>query len=430
MNAETSNDTTAAATARTAARPIRLGCIGVSGYPSQLIRQLDRHIPLDRARLAAVDDSLSSPSDETAEILQRHAAASVAGVDKLVERDDLDALIVGTSIDSHRPFTEMALERGLHVHCEKPVAAAVQDAYAMIEARDRARRTVLIGFQDTYGDSAQWAKRKILEGAIGRVRRVRLRACWPRPDRYYQRNAWAGRIEREGRWVLDSPAHNALSHQINLALYVTGPTAGESNRATALEAELYRAREIENYDTCAFRAETEAGCDLLVLLTHACAGTVHPVIEYEGEKGLIRRRHPNYFELERDGQVVESQKDGEKGTHGAMFENLLDCIEGLAERPRCAIENGLEVTRLVNAGSEATPVHRVPEEAVRRVARDADVEDDELETVSAIDGIEPLFERCFERFALPSELGDVDWARSPGKIDMRGYDRFNGPAES
>jgi len=402
--------------------PINIGVIGTTGYPAALINSLDRLISADVARIAAVDDSLSQPQPVTQRILDRYGAARVKGVDALLDYPDLDVLIVATSIDSHLPFTKAGLERGLAVHCEKPVTATVDEAIEMIAARDAAGRPVQVGFQDTYSASVQWAKRKLVDGAIGKIRRVRLQARWPRTDNYYGRNNWAGALKRDGNWVLDSPANNALAHQINLALYLTGTDPDASNVATALEAELYRARDITNYDTCAIRCHTAAECDVLILLTHACGDSMHPVIEFIGETGTLRRKHPHHCQIEVDGRITESMGDGPRGAHGPMFDNLIDRVAGSADRSKCEIENAYEVTRVVNGASQCARVHPIDEQHLHTDAPHEDAND----LVRVIDGIEKVFDQCFERFCLPSELGDLAWASQPGRIDLVGYDHFTG----
>jgi len=401
--------------------PLSIGCIGAGGYARAQLTQFSRHIPPQRARLVG---ATVSGNESLGDIpgLDAHGAKPIGSVDELLAMD-LDGVIVPTSIDSHLPLSRAAMEAGAHVLCEKPVTATIEDALEMIRIRDRTDKVVAIGYQDTYSPSVQWAKRQILDGRIGAVQQVRLWATWPRTDSYYRRNDWVGRVQRDGRWVLDSPANNALSHQINLALYLTGPEAETSNRATAIEAELYRARDLENFDTCAYRLDTAAGCPLLVLLTHACEQANHPVIEYIGERGTLRRTHPRTCELLIDGEVVDQCEDDEAGAHGPMLTNWLDAIEGRVGRPHCAIENGMEVTRVNNAASEATPVHAIDKQYLQRAPIKPDAPDDLCTTIR---GIESVFQRCFERMALPGELGDVPWAQPPGSLDMTDYTRFGG----
>jgi hypothetical protein len=114
-----------------------------------------------------------------------------------------------------------------------------------------------------------------------------LWACWPRGDQYYGRNDWAGAIQRDGLWTMDSPASNALAHFINVALFFAGPTPETSATPVAVEAELYRARRIENYDTCSLRLHLPGGVPLLVIFTHACQQGTHPVLTIHGAKGRV-----------------------------------------------------------------------------------------------------------------------------------------------
>ncbi len=403
-------------------RPLNIGSIGVGGYAAGLIRGLDRLIDRERARLAVVDVAMSRPDEPIKRIIDEHGTAMVKGVDALLDFDGLDAVLIATSIDSHLPLTQAALERGLHVHCEKPITATIQDARRMIAARDAADRVVHVGFQDTYSPSVQWAKRQLLNGAIGSVNRVVVHALWPRPDSYYNRNQWAGRLRRDGRWVLDSPANNALIHQLNMALYLTGEGSDASNRVTHVEAELYRARPIENYDTCAMRCRTAAGPELLILLSHAAATMSDARIDFLGESGELHRLHPDTCRIERDGQTVDQCDDGDRGSRGSMFDNLLDHIAGTVARSRCEIENAIEPTRLVNAASQAAVVHPIGREHID-LASGQEGEDD---YIYAIRDINAVFERCRADFALPSEIGAA-WARRGGAIDTTDFEHFAGP---
>src|SRR5690606_17750573 len=131
-------------------------------------------------------------------------------------------------------------------------------------------------------------KRRLLEGAIGRIERVSVLGCWPRPTTYYGRNAWAGRARVESDWILDSRVNNAMAHIVNLAAFLAGPEMDRSIEPERLEAELYRAYPIENFDTASLRVEAAGGVSLLVLMTHACSRTIDPTIVLHGTSGCCR----------------------------------------------------------------------------------------------------------------------------------------------
>src|SRR5207248_7972248 len=145
---------------------------------------------------------------------------------------DVEAVWLPVPIDLHRRFTEMAVAAGKAVMCEKPAAGSVDDVDAMIAARDRAGRPVLIGFQDIYQPAVATLKQRMLCGEFGKPLSATVIGCWPRSERYFGRNDWAGRFKRDGRWVMDSPATNALAHFINLAMFLLGPAPASSASPT------------------------------------------------------------------------------------------------------------------------------------------------------------------------------------------------------
>ena len=64
--------------------------------------------------------------------------------------DLVDAVVVATPAGTHVEIARAALDAGLHVYCEKPVATTSDDGYALASyAREKAR-VLQIGFQFRY----------------------------------------------------------------------------------------------------------------------------------------------------------------------------------------------------------------------------------------------------------------------------------------
>lgn len=412
---------------------IRIGIIGAGGWAGALIGLFNQHVPRERGRITVV--STSRPEQTAAdENVQAQGATVVGSIDELFAAD-LDGVIVPTSIDTHEEYAVRALERGWHVLCEKPAAGTVDEIDRMITARDAADRAFGIAFQDTFSKSIHWAKHQIVSGAIGKVKRAKVWAHWPRSDSYYVRNSWAGAIERDGRWILDSPANNAMGHQVNILCYLTATDAAASNIPTQIDAELYRARDIDYADTCAFRVATETGCELLLLLTHACRKGGGPVIDIEGETGVIRRDEGTEFKLVRDGEVIEVVENGPDAAHGPMYGQFLDCIEGDSNHMDCELENARAMTTIINGAAEATPVHTIDAAHVERVPwavmdPNMEIANADTDCAHAVADMEDTCARCYDQFILPSECGDVPWAAPAGQCDVRGYTNFRGPAKA
>ena len=70
-----------------------------------------------------------------------------ASLDELVERGAPELLVVATPPDSHASICLDALERGLHVFCEKPFVMNLEEADAVIRAADAADRTVTVNHE-------------------------------------------------------------------------------------------------------------------------------------------------------------------------------------------------------------------------------------------------------------------------------------------
>ncbi len=78
---------------------------------------------------------------------------------ELIESGLVDALIVATSNDSHFPITMQAIEKGLHVLCEKPLALSYAQAAEMARAADRAGIRHMVPYTYRYMPTARFLKR-------------------------------------------------------------------------------------------------------------------------------------------------------------------------------------------------------------------------------------------------------------------------------
>jgi predicted dehydrogenase len=221
--------------------------------------------------------------------------------------------------------------------------------------------------------------------------------------------------------VLDSPANNAMCHFINLALFLIGESEWQSAQTASVEAELYRASPIENYDTCAIRAQTEHGAKVLVLMTHACATRVEPVVRIEGTRGEM---------LWQEGEAVIRSNDREERFESANREGVIEKLSAYLRGQQidgvvATLEMARAQTVLVNAASEASAITPIPPGEITTVQ--ANTWADDYDTVQAVTGIERLVLQCAHEGKMFNESRLVPWSRPPGRIDTRGYREFRGP---
>jgi len=139
----------------------------------------------------------------------------------LVARDDVDLVDICTPGDTHAEIAIAALEAGKHVLCEKPLANTVDEAWAMVEAAEKARVhgvRSMVGFTYRRVPAIALARRLVEQGRIGTVRHVRAQYLqdWLRDPR--SPLTWRLQKDRAGSGALGDIG----AHIIDLTQFITG----------------------------------------------------------------------------------------------------------------------------------------------------------------------------------------------------------------
>jgi predicted dehydrogenase len=87
---------------------------------------------------------------------------------------DAEAVLVTTALPGHAPVAIEALQAGMHVLVEKPIAPTVADARRMIEAATEADKLLMVSQNYRFYPAAQTAARLVREGSLGPVGSVSL----------------------------------------------------------------------------------------------------------------------------------------------------------------------------------------------------------------------------------------------------------------
>jgi predicted dehydrogenase len=85
----------------------------------------------------------------------------------LIEREDLEAVIVASPDFYHEEQTVRALEAGKHVLCEKPMALTVAECWRMVQAAERTGKKLMVGQICRYAPGFVLARRLVANGEIG-----------------------------------------------------------------------------------------------------------------------------------------------------------------------------------------------------------------------------------------------------------------------
>jgi predicted dehydrogenase len=174
-------------------KSIRLGMIGCGNIAASAHLPAVAMLP-GMVQLVAVADVRESAAQE---------AAAPFGADfytdyrRILERKDIDMVVVTTPEFLHREQVVAAAEAGKHILCEKPMASSMADADAMILACERAGVRLMVGHSRRFTTKYQEIRRLVDSGAIGDVRIIRENERRSRPPlgqsgSYWNPNHWTG----------------------------------------------------------------------------------------------------------------------------------------------------------------------------------------------------------------------------------------------
>jgi predicted dehydrogenase len=247
---------------------LRIGIIGIGGF----------------ALLSHVPNLKKTGKVEIVAICRRDAEAlaqtkAYLGVPEaytdwraMLGQSDLDAVLVITPHHLHCEQTMAALERGLHVLVQKPMALTSEDAWKMVDAAERAGRVLTVAYGARGSPASRAAKHALAEGAIGPVRQINVAVSYHRRWLWETEGGHAqipeaftkmalGLLEKtdipeslypdwgeEGHWRRDPAQHgggafiNMGIHSVDMALWLAGaPPAAVAafQESTGLPVECY-----------------------------------------------------------------------------------------------------------------------------------------------------------------------------------------------
>jgi predicted dehydrogenase len=386
----------------------------VGGYGTFYLQELLQAKYAEKIQLVAGIDPYPDRSPMYSD-LQQARIPIYPDLENFYKNASADLVILAVPIHLHAPLSCLAAAKGANVLCEKPLGASLADAQNMRAAEKRSGRQIAIGYQWSFSDAVLSLKRDILAGRLGRPLNFKTMLLWPRSRSYYQRNSWAGRLRADdGAWVLDSPVNNATAHYLHNMLFLLGSTLEESVHIADLEAELYRANPIENYDAAALRIHTSLGSDLLFYTAHSVIEHQGPIIHYEFEHAVVE-----YSDADPEFRV--RFKNGQVESYGnpvtTEYNKLWQCLEALhtGKPVVCGVKTALPHLLCVLAAQKA-PV--MVFEPVRIHA----LEQDQDRTIWA-DGLAESFKACYQAGALPSDLKFTPWKNPATHVSFAEFDQ-------
>lgn len=193
------------------AKDVRIGVVGTSWFADGF------HLPnLTSHPCAEVTAICGRNRDRAAELAKKYGISRVfTDYRDMITSGELDALVVVTPDALHYPITMAALDTGLHVLCEKPLAINAAQAREMYETAVAAKRTHMVVFTWRWIPHLRYLHHLIAQGYIGRCYH-----CHIRYEGGYGRDAQYG-------WRFDRRHGNGIlgdlgSHAIDFARWYIG----------------------------------------------------------------------------------------------------------------------------------------------------------------------------------------------------------------
>jgi predicted dehydrogenase len=267
---------------------VRIGIIGLGTMGRHYVKIYSQH-PL--AEVVAVSALRQS---QVSEISAAYRAEGYTDYRKMLERKDLDAVVVATPDAAHFAPAREALQSGRHIFVEKPFTTSLDEADELIRLARQAKKKIQVAFNHRWLSSYHHAKTAVEAGEIG----VPLMGYARKNDTIFvstEHIKWAG--ETTSAWFLSS-------HDIDLMRWWL---ASEAVEARALgRKEVLVARGIPTYDVIQAQVQFASGAFVTFesgwIYPNTFPSTVDSFMELIGSEGHL------HFDRKRESIEISTKK--------------------------------------------------------------------------------------------------------------------------
>ena len=295
-------------------KEIRFGIIGMGvqgSYYADILTGRRAQIPQPEGCTLAAVCSRSDKSREAAEL----GVPWFRDWRELIASGACDAVILTVPHFQHHEIAIAALEKGIHVLCEKPAGVRASDVRSMLEAEARSTAKLGMFLQQRTIPLFSRVRGIIASGELGQLRRSNwiINTYW-RPDSYYASACWRGTWKGEGGGILV----NQLPHYLDLWVYL----CGMPQRVFALNRHgAYRKIAVEN-DVTVLAEYPGGATGVFVACTHDPMGTDRLELDFDRGKIIV--------EDSRRAQVYRF-RDTESGWNERLSAGDMEQLAGTAE---------------------------------------------------------------------------------------------------
>ena len=323
---------------------IKFGLIGCG----RIAQRHAEHIH-NKGELVAICDTVKEKADDLG---SKYQAKAYYNIDELLQQEQgIDVIAVCSPNGLHAEHAVKALNAGVHVLCEKPMAISAHQCGEMIKAAERTNKRLFAIKQNRFNPPVEAVKKIIDEGRLGKIYSVQLNCFWNRNPDYYH-NSWKGTLKLDGGTL-----YTQFSHFIDLLYWLVG----DVKNVQAMMANYAHQGIIEFEDTGVVNLEFYQGT----------IGSIHYTVNSYGknmegsltvfaEKGTVKIGGQYLNELEYqniEGYKIENLPEGNKANnygqyqgsmsnHDKVYDNLIEVLQKNASISTSSFE-GLKTVEII-----------------------------------------------------------------------------------
>ena len=147
-------------------KKLRIGVIGTGGIAHSHIRA---YVKRSDVEIVALCDIVPGKAEAFGKEFGLEGVACYESHEEMLDKEALDAVSVCTYNTQHAAPTIYALNKGVHVLCEKPFSVTLEEAAEMMRAEKASGKILSIGFQPRFDRNMQKIKKIVESGELGQV---------------------------------------------------------------------------------------------------------------------------------------------------------------------------------------------------------------------------------------------------------------------
>lgn len=335
------------------------------------------HPEVDCVALCDIDRNILGEKASELEKLRDKKASLYSDYRKLLDRKDIDAVIIGTPDHWHCLQMVDACAAGKDVYVEKPIANSIAECDAMVAAAKKYNRVVQVGQQQRSGNHWHEMKRYIDSGKLGKIARVNVWANFnyatilnPVPDGAVPAGVdfetWLGPAPKRtfnekrfhGLWRMFWDYGGGLMtdwgvHLMDMALWGMN-VKGMPNRVISSGGNFaYPDNYAETFDTLSVIYEFD---DFLIQWSNIAGTETGPYgrnygVEFKGTNGTLVANRESWEVYPEQNKIEAIKSMPNYQDHKDHITNFLNCMKSREMNTACTIDNGSLCAKYAHLGN-------------------------------------------------------------------------------